>query len=60
MGSEKLIFWFEELGQEHNNVVGKKSANLGEMTRMGLAVPPGFAISIEMYRAFIRQTGLND
>ena len=60
MGSEKLIFWFEELGQEHNDLVGKKCANLGEMMRMGVAVPPGFAISLEMYREFVRQTGLGE
>jgi pyruvate,water dikinase len=53
-----MIYWFEELGQEHNNMVGKKCANLGEMTRMGLAVPPGFAISIDLYQKFINTTGL--
>jgi pyruvate,water dikinase len=55
-----MIYWFEELGREHNNVVGKKCANLGEMTRMGLAVPPGFAISIDLYREFINGTGIAD
>jgi len=57
MNFEKLIFWFDELGKEYNDVVGKKCANLGEMTRMGLAVPPGFAISIDMYRRFVKETG---
>jgi pyruvate,water dikinase len=52
-----MIHWFEELGKEHNNMVGKKCANLGQMTRMGLAVPPGFAISIAMYEKFIHETG---
>ena len=56
MGTDQLIFWFEELGQEHNDVVGKKSANLGEMVKKGLNVPPGFAIAIEMYRKFIHET----
>ena len=37
--SEKWIHWFEELGKEHNQLVGKKCANLGEMTRLGLEVP---------------------
>jgi pyruvate,water dikinase len=60
MSIEKLIFRFEELGQEHNNLVGKKSANLGEMTRMGLPVPPGFAISIATYRKFAEETGAAD
>ncbi len=52
----KLLFWFEEIGKEHNSIVGKKCANLGEMIRMGLPVPPGFAISIEMYRKFLTET----
>ena len=57
MGSAKLIFSFEELGQEHSDLVGKKCANLGEMSRMGLPVPPGFAISIEIYRKFAEESG---
>jgi pyruvate,water dikinase len=55
-----LIYWFDELGKEHNDIVGKKCANLGEMVRMGLAVPPGFAIPIDMYRKFIKETGAED
>jgi pyruvate,water dikinase len=58
MTTEKLIHWFEELGKEHNDMVGKKCANLGQMTRMGLAVPPGFALSIPMYEKFTRETGI--
>ena len=57
---EKLVHWFEEIGKEYNDVVGKKCANLGEMTRMGLPVPPGFAISIEFYRRFLRESGAGD
>jgi len=55
-----MIYWFEELGKEHNDMVGKKCANLGQMTRMGLAVPPGFAISIALYEKFIQDTGTNE
>jgi pyruvate,water dikinase len=57
MSADKSIFWFEELCQEHNDMVGKKCANLGEMTRLGLNVPPGFSIAIDMYRRFIHETG---
>jgi len=57
MGSGKLIFGFEELGQEHGNLVGRKCASLGEMTRMGLPVPPGFAISIDTYQKFAKESG---
>jgi pyruvate,water dikinase len=56
MDSERLILWFEELGKDHNDLVGKKCANLGEMVKMGLAVPPGFALSLDMYRKFIHDT----
>ena len=55
---EKLIFWFEELGKEDKKLAGKKCANLGEMTRMGLPVPPGFAISVAMYRKFAKKYGI--
>jgi pyruvate,water dikinase len=60
MGSAKLIFNFDELGQEHSNLVGKKCANLGEMIRMGLPVPPGFAISIDTYRKFAEESGATE
>jgi pyruvate,water dikinase len=55
--SAKWISWFEEFGQEWNDWVGKKCANLGEMTRLGLRVPPGFALSLEAYNDFMSQTG---
>jgi len=51
---------FEELGERHNDMVGKKCANLGEMVQLGLPVPPGFALSIDMYRKFIRETGAEE
>jgi pyruvate,water dikinase len=55
--SKEWISWFEELGQDCNDQVGKKCANLGEMTRMGLRVPPGFALSLQAYRDFMSLTG---
>jgi len=48
------------LGEGHNDIVGKKCANLGEMLKMGLRVPPGFALSIDMYLKFIRETGAEE
>lgn len=55
--SKNWVIWFEGLGREDNDLVGKKCANLGEMTRMGLKVPPGFALSIDAYRDFMDMTG---
>lgn len=54
--SIKWIFWFNEIGQEDNNIVGKKCANLGELTKAGFQVPPGFALGVEAYRRFIEET----
>jgi pyruvate,water dikinase len=53
---ERYVFWFEELGQEHCEMVGKKCGHLGEMAKIGLPVPPGFALSVEAYQDFMVQT----
>jgi pyruvate,water dikinase len=53
---ERYILWIEELGQEHCEIVGKKCGNLGEMAKIGLLVPPGFALSVEAYKDFMIQT----
>jgi pyruvate,water dikinase len=55
--SNRWVLWFEELDQECNDQVGKKCANLGEMTKMGMRVPPGFALSLEAYKDFMSLTG---
>lgn len=60
MSSSKLIYWFEEVGKEYNDVVGKKCANLGEMLRMGLPVPPGFALTLDIYKKFLTDTGVGE
>ncbi|MEJ2729787.1 MAG: PEP/pyruvate-binding domain-containing protein [Deltaproteobacteria bacterium] len=54
------ISWFEEFGQDCNDLVGKKCANLGEMTRLGLRVPPGFALSVDAYKDFMSLTGAGE
>ena len=51
------IFYMEELGQEFNDRVGKKCANLGEMAKIGLRIPPGFALSLDAYKKFMSETG---
>lgn len=35
--------------------VGGKNASLGELTRGGFPVPPGFAVTTEVFEAFVRQ-----
>ena len=55
--SGQWIFRFEEIGQGHNDLVGKKCANLGEMAGMGLPVPPGFALTLKAYEDFMDLSG---
>ena len=55
--TDKWIYWFDELRSEHNDMVGKKCANLGEMVHLGMRVPPGFAISVDGYEQFMEATG---
>ncbi|OYT61453.1 MAG: phosphoenolpyruvate synthase, partial [Thermofilum sp. ex4484_15] len=56
----KIILWFEELGKEDVPLVGGKNANLGEMIKAGIPVPPGFAVSAYAYKRFIEETGIKD
>jgi pyruvate,water dikinase len=58
MKSKGFIYWIEELTKEDNDLVGKKCANLGELSRVGVRVPPGFAISIRAWERFIELTGI--
>lgn len=57
---DKWLFWFNELRGADIEVVGKKCANLGEMTHAGMAVPPGFALSLAAYQRFMSETGATD
>jgi pyruvate, water dikinase len=60
MTSTKWIYRFYELGSEHNDVVGKKCAQLGEMTRAGFNVPPGFALGLHAYEVFMKKSGAHE
>ncbi|MCY0944513.1 pyruvate, phosphate dikinase [Streptomyces antarcticus] len=51
MGS--YVYDFAEGGRDMADLLGGKGANLAEMARMGLPVPPGFTITTEACRAFL-------
>jgi len=46
---------FDELGRDDIDQAGGKGANLGELTRAGLPVPPGFVIVTDAYRAYVAE-----
>jgi pyruvate,orthophosphate dikinase len=52
----KYVYEFSEGGAELNDLLGGKGANLAEMTRIGLPVPPGFVITTSACRTYL-ETG---
>src|SRR5688572_14423606 len=49
----KYVYNFVEGNKDLKDLLGGKGANLAEMTRMGLPVPPGFTITTEACRAYL-------
>lgn len=48
----------EDLSRHDVPLAGGKGANLGEMTRAGLPVPPGFVVTVEALQTFYRESRL--
>ena len=44
-GMKKRVYRFDEGDATMRNLLGGKGANLSEMVKMGLPVPPGFVIT---------------
>lgn len=51
----KYVYDFTEGDRTMSDLLGGKGANLAEMTRLGLPVPPGFTITTEACRAYLKQ-----
>ncbi|MDQ1691726.1 MAG: pyruvate, orthophosphate dikinase [Pseudonocardiales bacterium] len=49
----KFVYDFSEGNKDLKDLLGGKGANLAEMTRMGLPVPPGFTITSEACQAYL-------
>jgi len=59
----KFVKWFDEIGAKDVALVGGKNASLGEMIRNlskeGVNIPPGFAITAEAYRYLVKRAGIS-
>ena len=51
---------FAQLSRIDVAFAGGKGANLGELTRAGLPVPPGFVVGAPAYAAFCEQSGVRE
>ncbi|MGI8426646.1 MAG: pyruvate, phosphate dikinase [Actinomycetota bacterium] len=51
---KKYVFDFDQGDRDKKDLLGGKGANLAEMTKLGLPVPPGFTITTEACREYMR------
>ncbi|UCE97496.1 MAG: phosphoenolpyruvate synthase [Dehalococcoidia bacterium] len=58
--NNKTIVWFEEVTKDSIPFVGGKGANLGEMTRANIPVPPGFIVTVNAYNDFLKKANITD
>src|SRR5438067_2447657 len=56
----KLVYDFSEGSKDMKDLLGGKGANLAEMMNIGLPVPPGFTITTEACRAYMRTGDVPD
>ena len=49
----KYVYDFSRGDKDQKDLLGGKGANLAEMTRLGLPVPPGFTITTEACRVYL-------
>lgn len=54
------ILWFDECNARSISQVGSKVGNLGEMMRAGVQVPPGFAVTKDVYERVVLRTDVFD
>ncbi len=51
----RFVYDFTEGGKDQKDLLGGKGANLAEMTRLGLPVPPGFTVTTEACRLYLER-----
>ncbi|HLI42059.1 MAG TPA: pyruvate, phosphate dikinase, partial [Streptosporangiaceae bacterium] len=56
----KFVYDFTEGNKDMKDLLGGKGANLAEMTNLGLPVPPGFTITTDACRHYLRHGALPD
>ena len=57
---QKAVVWFNEVTKKDVATVGGKGANLGEMTKARIPVPPGFIVTASAYYDFLQKSKITD
>lgn len=55
----RVCLWFAECGKNDAALVGGKGCNLGECTRAGFPVPPGFCVTSFAYKTVVESLSLS-
>jgi len=50
---------FQQLSKKDVGIAGGKGASLGEMTRVGISVPPGFVVLASAFDRFLEETDID-
>jgi len=58
MARKKYILWFKDVGKNDIPLAGGKGANLGELTKIGVPIPPGFIVGVTAYLDFLKSSDL--
>ena len=57
---QKAVVWFHEVTKKDVPTVGGKGANLGEMTKARIPVPPGFIVTADAYLDFLQRSKITE
>ncbi len=60
MHKDRWIVWFKDVGKDDIPQVGGKGANLGEMVKASIPVPPGFIVTSQSYFDFLKKSNLTN
>jgi pyruvate,water dikinase len=58
--NERLTIWYEEVNSNDYTLVGKETADQGEMIKAGAPASPGFAVTVHAMDTFATGTGIQD
>ena len=53
MRSSENVSWFADIALKDRPAVGGKGGSLGELTRAGVGVPPGFVVRTGAFECFL-------
>lgn len=56
----RYVRWLEEITKDDIPIAGGKGANMGEMIRIGMPVPPGFVITTAAFERLIQFHNVSD